>query len=147
MLIDGVRYKRRQIRPICLQPRNHRNFDVWLVEKSACSSFDALERDDFFPRFIPSFSIPTSYGTEGQRKFSGMAAGVPGGIEAISVQITDLQIRIELTSIVVCEITNRSAGTSENILCHRVKLGKKRLHARRGARGRWRKCWLPVFFP
>lgn len=47
--------------------------------------------------------------------YKGRASGVSiGGAEPISVQITDLQIRIA-----VCEITNRFAATISNILCDR----------------------------
>ena len=76
-------------------------------------SLDSFQRDNFFH---PS---PFSY--------KGRASGVSiGGAEPISVQITDLQIRIT-----VCEITNRFAATISNILRDGGEIGgEKRSHVR-----------------
>lgn len=104
--------KRWQIRPICLPSnRNRGNFDA---SKNLLSLFlDSFQRDNFFH---PS---PFSY--------KGRASGVSiGGAEPISVQITDLQIRIA-----VCEITNRFAATISNILRDGGEIGgEKRSHVR-----------------
>lgn len=110
--------KRWQIRPICLPSnRNRGNFHASLVEKSPLSlslSFDSFRRDNFFH---PSpFLFP----------YKGRASGVSiGGAEPISVQITDLQIRIA-----VCEITNRFAATISNILRDGEIGGENRFHVR-----------------
>lgn len=77
-------------------------------------SFDSFRRDNFFH---PSpFLFP----------YKGRASGVSiGGAEPISVQITDLQIRIA-----VCEITNRFAATISNILRDGEIGGENRFHVR-----------------
>lgn len=110
--------KRWQIRPICLPSnRNRGNFHASLVEKPPLSlsfSFDSFRRDNFFP----PLPFPLSVQREGIRCFHRRA-------EPISVQITDLQIRIA-----VCEITNRFAATISNILRDGEIGGENRFHVR-----------------
>lgn len=104
---------------------NGDKFDQFVSPRIEIAEISTRRKISSLSFSIPSkgttFSIPLPFRTKGGHQVFPSA-----GAEPISVQITDLQIRIT-----VCEITNRFAATISNILRDGGEIGgEKRSHVR-----------------